>query len=298
MSIRRATPADLTLMIGTMATWGMAFVAMKIATPETGPFWLAFGRTAFGFLTVLPFVLWAGIQWPDSARQWLLLMVLVLLNISIPIILIAWATLTLTAGVAALLLGCGPFLALFIGHFATRDERFTVPRLVAVLMGFGGIILVVGQDALSGLSQAPIVAQAAILLAALCYVVAGFSVRKISLPPMSMTAISLGVGCLFLLPISLVASGPPPIDISAKALSWLAFVGVFGTGLAFIVRYHLIQTIGYSMFSIGVNLIPVFGVFFGFLVLDESISLNILAALILIVGGLFVARVGGPKQQT
>lgn len=292
-AIRRATLGDLLLLILTMAVWGMAFVAMKIAVPETGPYWLAAARTGFGLLAVLPFLLWSRLQWPKGLRQWGLLLVLVLFNTTIPIVLISWAELSLHAGVAALLMGTGPFLALFIGHFATADERFSMIRLVAVSMGFTGIVLVIGVESFRDLSFGQLAAEGALMLAALMYVIAGFTIRRVDLPPVSLAAWSLGIGTGFLIPVSLLLSGPVPDDISREALAWLIFAGVFGTGFGFVMRYYLIGKIGYSMFSVGVNLIPVFGVIFGALILGETIAMRIAIALLLIVAGLFVARHGG-----
>lgn len=296
MDIRRATPLDLTLMIFTMAVWGMAFVAMKVVVPETGPFWLATGRTGFGFLVVLPFLFWAGLKIPKDGMQWIYIALVVVLNTTVPIILISWAELTLNAGIAALLLGVGPFLALFIGQFVTTDEPFTLVRLLAVLMGFAGIISVVGFDAFYELNSDQSLAEGALILAALMYVIAGFTVRRIDLPPLSLAGWSLALGTIALVPISLILSGPMPTRISSEAFWWLAFVGIFGTGLGFVLRYHLINKIGYSMFSLGVNLITVFGVIFGALILNETVTPRIGFALLLIVGGLFIARLEVRKK--
>lgn len=296
LEIRKATALDLILLIGTMAVWGMAFIAMKVAVPETGPYWLAAARTGFGLIAVLPFLFWAKLKWPKDAMQWGYLLVIVVLNTTVPIILISWAELTLDAGVSALLMGAGPFMALFVGHLVTSDERFTVLKLIAVCMGFGGILSVVGLDVLSRLGSDDLLSQGALLLAALMYVVAGFTVRRIDLPPISLAVLTLALGTILLVPLSYVMTGPIPVDISHRALGWLVFVGVFGTGLGFVSRYYLIQKIGYSMFSIGVNLIPVFGVLFGALILGEVITLQLAIALMLVVGGLFIVRLGDQRR--
>ncbi|MBA4781775.1 MAG: DMT family transporter [Rhizobiales bacterium] len=293
IAIRRATPVDLLLLIGTMAIWGLAFVAMKIAVPEVGPYWVATARTGFGLLSLLPFCLWRGFQWPRGGRQWQLVLVLVAFNSTIPIILIAWAQLSLSAGVAALLMGTGPFIALFVGHFATTDERFSTLRLLAVMMGFSGVISVVGLEPLAKLDIGLILAEGALILAASMYVVAGYTIRRVDMQPLSLATLSLALATLVLAPVSLFLGGPFPSDVSARAFTWLVFAGVLGTGFGFVMRYYLITRIGYSMFSIGVNLIPVFGVIFGALILAEAVTPEILLALLLIVGGLFVARLAG-----
>ena len=71
MTIRRATPLDLTLMIGTMIVWALAFIGMKVAVPETGPYWLSTYRALLGLIVVLPLALWTGLKLPLGQQQWL-----------------------------------------------------------------------------------------------------------------------------------------------------------------------------------------------------------------------------------
>ena len=62
MTIRRATPLDLSLMVGTMIIWALAFIGMKVAVPETGPYWLSAYRALLGLIVVLPLALWSGLK--------------------------------------------------------------------------------------------------------------------------------------------------------------------------------------------------------------------------------------------
>lgn len=298
MPIRRATSLDLLIMVATMIIWALAFIGMKVAVPETGPFWLSAYRAVLGLIVVMPIALWAGLKWPQDARQWGLMMVIVILNIVVPIILIGWAELTLNAGIAALLMGTGPFFALFVGNILTRDEHFTTIRLIAVLMGFSGIVAIVGVDVLSDVGRGHVLPQMALMLASLFYVIAGFTIRKVTLPPLSIAAVSLLLGTLVLVPLSIMMSGPMPINLSPPAFWWLLFTGLAGTGLGFIARYYLIQNIGYSVFSVGINMIPVFGVIASALILGEVIEWTTALALVLVVGGLFLARLGTSQRPS
>ena len=279
-------------MVATMMIWGMAFVAMKVSVPETGPFWMASYRTMLGLVVVLPLALWSGLSFPNSRTQWGYMVLVVFLNIVIPIILIGWAQLYLDAGISALLIGVGPIMALFIGNVLTTDEHFNLTKLIAVSLGFAGVVVVVGPDFSSEIGLGDLLPKLALILAALLYVIAGFTIRKIDLPPLSLAATSLLLGTSILVPLSLVMSGPIPLDLSPPAISGLLFAGMAGTGLGFISRYYLIQNVGYSIFSIGINMIPVFGVIFGALILGEVIEWTTALALVLVVGGLFVARLG------
>lgn len=279
-----------------MIIWALAFIGMKVAVPETGPYWLSAYRAMLGLVVVLPLAFWSGLKLPQSQRQWFYMMIVVVLNIVFPIILIGWAELTLDAGIAALLMGTGPFLALFVGNILTKDEHFNLTKLIAVIMGFSGIVAVVGVDILSEVGRDHLLPQMALVLASLMYVIAGFTIRKIELPPLSIAAVSLSVGVILLVPLSLIMSGPLPLNFTPPAFWWLLFTGLAGTGIGFLARYYLIQKIGYSIFSIGINMIPVFGVIAGALILNEVIGWTTAIALILVVGGLFVARLGSANS--
>ena len=295
-ALRAPTRVDMTLMLLTAIIWASAFVAIRVAVPEAGPFWLAAIRVGLGFVVLLPYAIWRGMVWPASRRQWSLIGGMAVLNIVIPFCLIAWAGKTLDAGVLSLLMGTGPFLALIGSHIMTDDDRLTPRKLVSVILGFAGILIVVGPSAVAGLGAGSLEAKLAALGASLCYVTAGLLIRKIDLPPVRLACLALGLGTAALIPVALLISGPPPSDLSGASVAALIYLGVFPTGLAYIMRFHLIRTIGYTRFSLSINLIPVFGVGLGVLILGEPLSLTLIVALALVLTGLFVA--GGGKRAT
>ncbi|MEM8839815.1 MAG: DMT family transporter [Pseudomonadota bacterium] len=290
--IRKPTFVDLSMLIASMTTWGLAFVAMKIVVPDLGPYWVSALRSGLGFLLVFPFALWIGLRWPNGRDQWLKVVLVAICMFIVPATVIAWGLQTLDAGVAALLMGTGPFMALFAGHFFTTDERFTLPKLIAVCFGFSGIALIVGPTAFADFGSDDLFAKSVLICCAAFFVTGGYTIRRINLPSLSLTAICLMVATIVLVPFSLAVSGPVNLDLRPDVILWLLFLGAIASGLAFVVRFFLIQRIGYAMFSIGVNLIPVSGVILGALILGEVVTLPIMLALMLVVGGLFIARLG------
>lgn len=294
--LRAPTRMDMALMLITALIWASAFVAIRVAVPEAGPVWLAAIRVGLGFAVLLPYAIWRGMMWPSSTRQWMLIVGMAALNIVIPFTMIAWAGKTLDAGVLSLLMGTGPFLALIGSHMMTDDDRLTPRKLVSVILGFTGILIVVGPSAVAGLGAGSLQAKLLALGASLCYVTAGLLIRRIDLPPVRLACLALGLGTAALIPIALMAEGAPPSGMSSGAIAALLYLGVFPTGLAYILRFHLIRTIGYTRFSLSINLIPVFGVGLGVLILGEPLSLSLIAALALVLAGLFVA--GGGKRAS
>jgi drug/metabolite transporter (DMT)-like permease len=296
-AIRTPTRLDLTMMIVTALIWASGFVAIRVAVPETGPVWLAAIRVGLGFLVLLPYAIWRGMVWPQGSGQWRLIIGMSLLNVVVPFMLISWAGLRLEASVLSLLMGTGPFLALIGSHFLTHDDRLTIRKFFSVFLGFAGILVLVGPSAVAGLGGGSFQAKLAALGATVCYVVAGLLIRRISMPPVRLACLALAIGSAALVPLALVIEGPPAIGLSTPAVAALIYLGLFPTGIAYILRFHLIRTIGYSRFALTINLIPVFGVTLGIVLLGEPLSLNVGIALALVLCGLYIAG-GRDKTQS
>ncbi|MCV6602203.1 MAG: DMT family transporter [Cohaesibacter sp.] len=291
-AIRKPTPADLSSLLLLAFIWASAFLAIKVAVPQTGPVWLAALRVIIGFLVLLPWMLYRGIILPKGAKNWIILLFFSLINVTIPFLLISWAELTISAGVTSLLLGSGPLLALVLAHFTTKDDKISWPKLLGIAFGFSGIALVVGGQALNDVEDTALLALLAVLAASFCYALSGALVRKITdIPPTRLATLVLGLCSLQLLALGLWEGLPNFEKIDAKSWACLIYLGLLPTGLATILRYRLIRTVGASFFALGLNLIPVFGVIMGALILSETVPIEIWGALVLIVTGLFVTRI-------
>ncbi|MCY6380647.1 DMT family transporter [Hoeflea prorocentri] len=281
----------------TALIWASSFIAIKVAVPETGPYWLAASRVAIGFLVLLPYAVWKGIILPKTGRVWLLVLGMSMLNVVVPFLLISWAELSIDAGVTSLLMGTGPFFALLGSHIFTNDDKLTTGKLIGVACGFGGVLVIVGFDALAGLGRTNLLAQFACFLASLCYVIAGLILRKIDIPPGRLACLALGISTAILCVLAYLSDGLPDVQLSMQSTVALIYLGLIPTGLAYIMRFYLIRKIGYSAFAMGLNLIPVFGVLLGVVLLGETLSIRILLALLLIVCGLFIARIEPRKRM-
>jgi drug/metabolite transporter (DMT)-like permease len=295
--IRIPTQLDLGLMIMTSLMLASGFIAIRLAVPETGPVWLAAIRVGIGFMVLLPYAMWRGMVWPASRSQWALIIGMALLNVVVPFILVAWAGKTIEASVLALLMGTGPFLALIGSHLMTDDDRLTPRKLVSVLLGFSGIVVLVGPSIFAGLAGGPLLGKLAALAASACYVMAGLLIRRITLPPVRLACLALAIGSAVLIPLAIATEGLLSPALSATAIGSLIYLGLFPTGIAYILRFSLIRSIGYTRFSLSINLVPIFGVALGVVLLGEPISLNLVAALALVLAGLVVSS-GGRKPSS
>ncbi len=296
--LRKPRTSDFALILFVVIIWASAFQAIKIAAPQVGALWTAAIRTWLGLLVLVPYAVWRGWLWPAGTRQWAFLMILAFLNVVLPFILISWAELTISSSLTALLMGAGPMWALLLSHVMTDDDKLNVWKVFGVMLGFGGVALVVGQDALDGLGGS-VWAQLAAFVGSLCYVVSGVLVRKVDgIPPVRLSTLVLALASAQFVVIVLLFGERFPSTYESSALWALLYLGLLPTGLAYLIRYYLIGSIGYTYLALGINLLPVFGVMLGALLLAEPITPVMIVALILILLGLAIARRGTGAPPT
>lgn len=294
--IRKATPTDLALIVFLAMIWASAFQAIKIAVVETGPLWLVAARVVVALAALLPWTLYRGLILPKTLGQWGLILAIVLLNVLAPFSLISFAELTISSGETALLLGVGPLFGLIASHLTTDDDKLNARKLAAVLFGFAGVAMVIGLQAFTALGN-HLPAQFAVLLASACYVTSGLLVRRVAdIPPTRMTTLTFAFAALIIVPTAYLVDGSP-VTPTAPAVWSMIYLGLIPTGLAAILRFHLVRTVGVSMFSHVGNLIPVFGVAFGAVLLGETVTVVTIAALALILTGVALARAGASAPQ-
>lgn len=290
--IRQANSNDAGLLLLAVLIFSLAFIGMKVSVAEFGTFWTVALRILIALAVLLPYTLWRGLVLPRDAKMWALLSVISLSNVVLPFFALTWAIQWIDVGTAALIFGTVPLLALGASHFTTTDDRMTTRKFGGVVLGLAGVAVVVGRDAFLGLST-QLVAQGVIFLACLGFVTAGILLRKIEgLPPTRLTSIVYSLATPPLLGAALIWGGPLQTQPSAAALGWLAFTGVFASGVGYILRFHLIRTVGYSYFALGMNLLPIVSIGLAALILGEPITVTTLIALALVLSGLALARFG------
>jgi len=187
----------------------------------------------------------------------------------------------------------GPLIALGIAHFSTTDERLTFFKGSGFLIGFVGVFFVIGLKTFQGEANA-LWPQLAIICAATSYAVSGAIAKKVENVSSSMfTACVLISASLMTVPVSLLIEAPFDVDFSVTSHSSLLailYLGLVPTGLAFLIRFHLLRKVGYTFVSQVGYLVPMFGVLFGVIVFKETITQSIIIGLVLILTGIVVSR--------
>jgi len=276
--------------IGLGMIWGSSFLWIKIAVQEIGPNTLVAYRVLFGLLFGIVVVLFQRAKWPSTRKEWLPLLVLGLTNIAIPFFLISWGEQVIDSGVASILDATVPLFTILVAHFLLHDDKMTIPKVLGLLMGFVGVVVLMSKDI--GASSGSLLGQAAVIVASVFYAASSIIARKYT---EDTPAIFRSVGPLvsatavMWLATFLVES---PVKVPTIPLIWVAllWLGILGSGFAFILLYYLIHEIGPTRATMVTYLFPLSGVTLGVLFLHEQLTWQVLTGAVLIILSLVVAN--------
>jgi drug/metabolite transporter (DMT)-like permease len=279
------------------AIWSSSFMWIKIAVQEIGPITLVAFRVLFGVLFGIVVIYMQGIPWPRTLKDWTPLLILSITNIAIPFFLISWGELSIDSAVASILNATVPLFTILIAHFLLQDDKITTPKVLGLLMGFAGVVILMSKDI--GASLGSVLGQIAIVLASVFYAGSGVYARKTT---QEMPGIMRSAGPL--LPATIVMwlamfLFESPVKGPQLGITWIAllFLGVLGSGLAFVMSYYLLHEIGPTRTSMVTYLFPLGGVILGVAFLDEQLSWQLAVGAVLIVLSLVVANMQPQKQE-
>jgi drug/metabolite transporter (DMT)-like permease len=252
--------------------WGCSFIFIKLGLEFLTPFGVAFGRCALGALTLLAWAKFKGIALPKSKKMLLHLWVVSLLLNVIPGILFALAQTEVTSILAGIINAVTPLMTLLAIMAVTRDEKPKLYQVVGILIGFIGVLTVLG--AWKGLGDNPLWAILILLAAVTCY---GFSFpysRRFVLPHKlaseSIAAGQVTLGALTLLPF-FIYNGIEKYEYQTAPVLAMLALGVFGSGFAYIWNFKVMAIAGSAIASSVTYLTPVVAVIVGVIFLQESI---------------------------
>ena len=275
------------------AIWGSSFQAIKFALEGYGPISVAAGRLTLAAIMMSLYAWHRGHRFPREGKTLALLAIVGLFNCAIPFFLIPWGEQSMDSGRAAIFMATGPLITLALAHFTTNEEHLNRFKVAGFMMGFIGVLIVIGLNTFSS-GVGDLLPQLAIILAATSYAISGVIARRIQDVSSSVfTACVLLAATVMTVPASLILEHPfSSFSISASFESSLAIVylGIIPTGLAFLLRFHLIKTVGFTFVSQVGYLVPMFGVLFGALIFEEAITLPTIFGLCLILAGIGVSR--------
>jgi drug/metabolite transporter (DMT)-like permease len=272
------------------AIWSSSFMWIKIALQEVGPITLVAFRASFGLIFGIVVILIQRVRFPRSLKTWSALLLLGLTNVAIPFFLISWGEQSIDSGVASILDATVPLFTILIAHFLLKDDKMTMPKVLGLLVGFAGVVVLMSADITS--SKNSVTGQAAVVLASAFYAISSILVRKQpeDVPGILRSAVPLvSASALMWLAALTVES---PVKVPSLGLTWTAllFMGVFGSGLALVMAYYLIHEIGPTRTTMVTYLFPLGGVILGVAILHEPLTWQLIAGAVLIIASLVVAN--------
>jgi drug/metabolite transporter (DMT)-like permease len=268
-----ATDWGLLLLLSVL--WGGSFFFVGVAVKELPTFTIVVCRVGLAALILWLLIVWQKKPLPSDPFIWLAFVGMGFLNNALPFSLIAWGQAHIASGLASILNAMTPLFGVVVAHLLTKDEKLTGPRLLGVLLGIAGVAFMIGLDTLAGLGV-HILAQVAVLAAALSYAFAGVFGRRFAaagVSPMVAAAGQVTGSTLLLLPLTLVIDQPWNLAVPGSE-TVLALIGValFSTSLGYILYFRLLSTAGPTNLLLVTFLIPVSAIMLGWLVLDEQLS--------------------------
>jgi drug/metabolite transporter (DMT)-like permease len=281
----------LGLYIALGIVWGCSFIFIKLGLEFLTPVGVAFGRCALGALALLIYLKVKGLSLVRDRKMIGHLWVVALLLNVIPGILFALAETEVTSILAGIINAVTPLMTLIAIMLVSRNEKPTAPQIVGLLLGFLGVLTVLG--AWKGLGDNPLWAILVLLAAVTCY---GFSFpysRRYILPaqlkPEVMAATQVTLGAITLLPLFLM-DGIAKDEYRVGPVLAMIALGVFGSGFAYIWNFSIMRAAGSAIASSVTYVTPVVAVAVGLIFLEEKLHWHEPVGAVIVLFGAAIAQ--------
>lgn len=283
-----------TLLLILASVWGASYLFIEIALEDMSPALIVFLRTGLAGLALLPLAMrrgaLAGLR-PLTGP----LVFLAALQVAVPFLLISVGQEEITSSLAGILVASAPIFTALLALWIDHDERSTGLRLVGVLVGIVGVGLLLGVDV--GGDGAALIGGLMVVLASVGYALGGFYLKRrfAAVQPLGVVTMTMLASAALMLPVAAFTVGDA--HFHAGSIAAIVALGVFGTGVAFVIYYTLIALVGPARTSVVAYIAPLFAVAYGVTLLDEPLTAGTFAGLVLIVAGSWLAAGGALRSQ-
>lgn len=287
---RQAIPWQLRLLV-LAAIWGMSFVFIKVGVEAFAPLQVAVGRMALGTATLLILLRARGEGLPTDPDTWRHLAIVAVVANVIPFSLFAYGETLTTSVLAGIWNATTPLFTAPLAMLMLRDEPLTRSRIVGLVVGFMGVLVVLGVW--QGTGDGQLAGNLMCLGAAASYGV-GFPYLRKYLTGRGDSVLSLAAGQLLCGTIELTIITPfltaMPSAMPLEAIASVLALGVLGTGIAYVINYGLIRDTGATTTSTVTYLIPLFSTVAGVLILGEPLTWYEPAGAIVVILGVAISQ--------
>ena len=287
--MREANSFDIFLLVLLGLIWGSSFFNIKIATYSYEPVTLALVRVIFASAPLILLCKFKKIKIEAFSEEWKHYALIGLCNIAIPFILIAIGTSKINSYLAAMLMSTTPLSGTILAHFFTKNEKINIFKVIGVLIGFSGILFLFLDKII--INESNYIFALITIAGSTFYSIGGILTLRIKNKGNENVTTSTTIWSLiFLFPMAMILEKPWLADPSLESTLSLLYLGIVATGLAWLIRFRILSVNGLVFQTQVAYLIPIFGVFFGYFLMDEVITWRVLISLSIIIFGIYIVK--------
>ncbi len=287
--MREANSFDVFLLILLGLIWGSSFFNIKIATYSYAPITLALVRVAFASAPLILLCKLKKIKIEAFSKEWKNYALIGLCNIAIPFILIAIGTSKINSYLAAMLMSTTPLSGTILAHFFTKNEKINILKVIGILIGFSGILFLFLDKII--VNESNYIFALITILGSTFYSIGGILTIRIKNKGNENVTTSTTIWSLiFLFPMAMILEKPWLANPTLESTLSLLYLGIVATGLAWLIRFRILSVNGLVFQTQVAYLIPIFGVFFGYFLMDEVITWRVLISLSIIILGIYIVK--------
>ena len=294
--MRQPKALDYALLTILALIWASAFFNIKVATYSYGPVSIAFLRSFFATIPLILICYLNKIKIEAFSKDWYWFASIGIINLVIPFFLIAYGVQKVQSNLAAILMASTPLTAVILAHFFTKNEKINLIKTLGILLGFSGIVFLFSDKIL--INENNYLSAFLILFGSCFYVVGGLLTLKISNKRNENVTTSIVIwATLILFPICMFVEQPWNLSPRLDSTISLIYLGVFSTGIAWLLRFYILKNNGLVFQAQVAYLIPIFGVILGFIFLKEEITPKVLISLTAVILGIFLVKRSNSKKK-
>ena len=266
--------------------WGIPYLLMKVAVADIPPPLIVAGRTLIGAAILIPIAIKKN-TFKDAINGIKFVIPYAVLEMVGPWILITSAEKEISSGLAGLLVATVPFFASIFSSLRGDHSVWQPKRIFGLVVGFVGIIALVGIESITGTSNPKAIAMVIMASIMYAYAVLMITTNLPGVDGIAINGVAMGLTCLFYTPIAIATW--PSNPVSTEAIAALVALGVFSTAIAFMLFFIVIVEIGVARGSLTTYVNTAVAVVLGILILDEPITLGIIVGLPMVLLGSYLA---------
>jgi drug/metabolite transporter (DMT)-like permease len=278
--------------------WGSSYFWIKLGVATVPPFTLVAARLFIGILVLAAAVRILRVPLPRDWATHRRLILLSFVSVALPFTLITIAQQTVDSALASVLNSTVPLFTIAMAARLFPDEPMTVGRLGGLIVGFLGVVVLIGPDVLGGLGSS-FGGQVLLVGSSIAYALGNVYARRAvrGLRPVVPAFFEVIYAFAMTAPIAMLLEAPWNVRAAPIAFVSIGWLGLFGSGLAFLVYFGLIARWGSTRTSVVAYMLPVVGISLGVLVLNETADVRLLGGSAMIIAGvaLLNSRRGGRR---